>query len=426
VSVEGTASELLAATNHPAVRAVAPWFSDYNYYTDLLRPGGIYNEWILKNFEDFRLQMDSGDSAKHVDGDPEGVLMKQAITEHRGNLDIYSATKDASFIDDPLATTGKSLLDISIPGIAAALRKSQVPMLIFASWYDAGTVQGTIQRYREFSNSQRVFVGAWSHGAGYNSDPFLPSRAVQPSQQQQWLEALQFFRRYLKDVPNQAGTDRLFFYYTIGKNEWQSTNVWPPKSLRKITYQLNSNGKLDLRDSGGSLRVKLQTTSTGERNRWHTQFGGGPVDYSAALKQMSELTSFVTAPLEAPMEITGQAVLRLRLSCSENDPSVIAYLVAVDAKGNSFYLTEGHLRLLHRKLDASEQTLHTYTRRDAEPVPKDQEFEADLTLLPISVSLQKGTRLQLLLASGDNATFASSREYEVTIFSSSQLELPVK
>lgn len=30
VSVEGTASELLAATNHPAVRAVAPWFSDYN------------------------------------------------------------------------------------------------------------------------------------------------------------------------------------------------------------------------------------------------------------------------------------------------------------------------------------------------------------------------------------------------------------
>jgi uncharacterized protein len=30
ISVEGNAAELLAATHHPAVRAVAPWFSDWN------------------------------------------------------------------------------------------------------------------------------------------------------------------------------------------------------------------------------------------------------------------------------------------------------------------------------------------------------------------------------------------------------------
>src|SRR5208337_2173393 len=114
----------------------------------------IFNEWILKNFEDFTLQMDSGDSAKHVDSDPDRSLMKEAIVEHHNNLDIYSATKDAPFIDDPIAATGKTLLDTSIPGAAGSLRKSKVPMLIFASWYDAGTVQGTIQRFREFSNSQ--------------------------------------------------------------------------------------------------------------------------------------------------------------------------------------------------------------------------------------------------------------------------------
>ena len=426
VSVEGTASELLAATNHPAVRAVAPWFSDYNYYTDLVRPGGMFNEWILKNFEDFTLQMDSVGSAKHVDGDPAGVLMRQAIAEHRDNLDIYSATKDAPFIDDPIATTGKTLLDISIPGTAASLRKSKVPMLIFASWYDAGTVQGTIQRFREFSNLQRIFVGAWSHGANSNADPFLVPSEVEPDREQQRLEALQFFNRHLKEVLREADSDRHFFYYTIGKGQWQSTDVWPPKGLRKVTYQLNSNGKLDPRNSGGRLPVRLRTTSTGERNRWHTQLGGGPVDYTAALKQMNTLTSFVTVPLPAPMEITGQPVLRLRLTCSQQDPSIIAYLVAIDRKGNSFYLTEGHLRLLHRKLDASEQTLHTYTRRDAQPVLKDPETDADLTLLPTSVFLQKGTRLQLLLASGDEATFASSGQYEATISPSSQLELPVK
>jgi hypothetical protein len=83
-----------------------------------------------------------------VEGDSEGKLMKRAIAEHRGNLNIYSATKDAPFIDDPLAATGKTLLGISIPGAARALHKSHIPMLILVSWYDAGTVQGTIQRFR--------------------------------------------------------------------------------------------------------------------------------------------------------------------------------------------------------------------------------------------------------------------------------------
>ena len=426
VSVEGTASELLAATGHPAVRAVAPWFSDYNYYTDLVRPGGVFNEWILKNFEDFTLQMDSGGAAKRVDSDPDGILMKQAIAEHRNNLNIYSVTKDASFIDDRLSTAGKSLLEISIPGAAAALRKSPVPMLIFASWYDAGTTQGTIRRFQEFSNPQTIFIGAWSHGANSNADPFFPPKELMPSRIQQRLEALQFFNRYLKGEPKKTGLDRQLSYYTIGSGEWKSTAVWPPPGLRRLTYQLNANGDLGSEKFGGKLKIRLQTTSTGDLNRWHTQFGGGPVDYSAALKQMNELISFRSAPLVTPLRITGQPVLRMRLTCSAQDPSLIAYLIAVDPTGRSFYITEGHLRLLDRKLDASEQTLHTYTRRNAQPIRGDGEIAADLTLLPTSVFLQKGTRLQLLLASGDNATFATFGAYEVTISPSSQLELPVQ
>src|ERR1035438_9799802 len=60
-------------------------------------------------------------------------------------------------------------------------------MLIFASWYDAGTVQGTIQRFREFSNLQRIFVGAWSHGANSNADPFLVPSEVESDREQQRL-----------------------------------------------------------------------------------------------------------------------------------------------------------------------------------------------------------------------------------------------
>jgi hypothetical protein len=141
---------------------------------------------------------------------------------------------------------------------------------------------------------------------------------------------------------------------------------------------------------------------------------------------MSALTSFTTMPLETPLKITGQAVLHLRLTCAHADPSVIAYLVAIDPKGTAFYVTEGHLRLIHRKLNTSEQTLHTYAKKDAQPVTKDAEMDADLTLLPTSVLLPKGMRLRLLLASGDNATFATSGDYEAKISGASRLELPVR
>jgi uncharacterized protein len=426
ISVEGTASELLAATNHPAVRAVAPLFSDYNFYTDLVRPGGVFNEWVLKTFEDFTVQMDSGDSAKRVDGDTGGTLVKQAIAEHRGNLDIYSATKRAEFIDDTLLKTGKSLLDMSILGTAETLRKSRVPMLIFASWYDAGTVQGTLKRFREFSNMQKIFIGAWSHGAGFNADPFASPGPAQPSQLQQRLEALEFFDHYLKDSLGTSAPERRLNYYTIGEGQWHSTDVWPPKGLRQATYYLNSKAELGPKQSGEKVHVKLAVTSTGESNRWHTQLGGNPVDYAKALEKMNALTSFTTAPLASPLEITGQPILRLRLSCAPADPSVIAYLVAVDAKGTSFYITEGHLRLIQRKLNATEQTLHTYSKKDAEPVTKDTEMDADLTLLPTSVLLAKGMRLKLMLASGDEATFATSGEYEAQILGTSRLELPVR
>lgn len=426
ISVEGTAAELLAATNHPAVRAVAPWFSDYNYYTDLVRPGGIFNEWILKNFEDFTLQMDAGASAKHVDSDPEGVLLKQAVAEHSRNLNIYSATKEAPFVDDPIMATGKSLLDISIPGATDALAKSRVPMLVLASWYDAGTVQGTIKRFQMFSNAQKVFLGAWSHGANSNADPFLGSGTVQPSRRQQWLEALKFFNHYLKDTPKDFDSSRAFFYYTIEKNEWRSTDAWPPAGLGQRTYYLGANRTLTPSRSGNHAHIRLQMATTGDNNRWHTQLGGGLVDYSAALKQMVRLGSFTTVPLAAPLEITGQPVLRLQLACSQDDPSIIAYLIALNRTGKAFYITEGHLRLLHRKLNAAEPTLHTYARQDSEAVAKTDAMEADLTLLPTSVLLPKGTRLRLLLASGDSSTFNTSGEFDMNIFSSSSLELPVR
>ncbi|HEX7678288.1 MAG TPA: CocE/NonD family hydrolase C-terminal non-catalytic domain-containing protein, partial [Thermoanaerobaculia bacterium] len=147
-----------------------------------------------------------------------------------------------------------------------------------------------------------------------------------------------------------------------------------------------------------------------------TQFGGHPVTYADVMPRMQALTSFTAPPLDKPLEITGQPALHLRLSCGGGDPSLFAYLTAIDPAGKAVYLTEGQLRLVDRR--------GTYLRKDAEPVPDGSPIDATVTFFPTSAVVPAGWRLRLLLASGDRSSFVTSGPFTATIFSSSTIELP--
>ena len=427
VSYDGTTAELLAACGHPAVRAVAPLYSDFNYYTDLLYPGGVFNDLLIKLWGEETAQEDAGKAAKRVDTDKDGSLRKQAISEHKGNFDVYASARKAEFFDSEVSGLSGTWNDMSVIGVADELKKGHVPELIFASWFDAGTVQGTLRRFQIIYSQQQVFIGAWNHGGELDANPFSPpGTAAVPGEAGQMLEVLQFFRHYLLDAPDESSTERRLNYYTIGENVWHSTDTWPPKGLATIQYYLGADHTLSAQAATGKVMANLPVTSTGETNRWSSQLTGGNVSYTGVMAKLSTLPSFTTPVLETTMEITGQPVLRLQLSAEAADARVMAYLTAVDPQGKSYYLTEGYLRLKLRKTDPSQQTLHSYLQRDAENVPQGKEFEADLTLFPISAVLPKGYRLRLLLASGDSTQFGSSRAFQATIFASSELELPAK
>lgn len=427
VSYDGTTAELLAACGHPAVRAVAPLYSDFNYYTDLLYPGGVFNDLLIKLWGEETAQEDAGASGKRVDTDKDGSLRKQAIAEHKGNFDVYASARKAEFFDSEVSGLSGTWNDMSVTGVADELKKVHVPELIFSSWFDAGTVQGTLRRFQTIYNQQQVFIGAWNHGGELDANPFSPpGTAAAPGQAHQMLEVLQFFRHYLLDAPDESSTNRRLNYYTIGENAWHSSDTWPPEGLATIQYYLGADHTLSAQAGTGKVMANLSVTSTGETNRWSSQVTGGNISYTGVMAKLETLPSFTSAVLKATTEITGQPVLRLHLSAEAADAKVMAYLTAVDPQGKSYYLTEGYLRIKLRKIDASQQTLHSYLQRDAENMPQGKEFEADLTLFPISAVVAGGYRLRLSLASGDRPQFGESRTFQATIFASSELELPVK
>lgn len=425
-SYEGTTSELLAATEHPAVRAVAPNFSDYDYYTDLFRPGGVLNDWGMRTFQDITAQMDAGEAAKPVDGDTGGALAKAAVADHARNPNVYTAAKASEFTDDVTPGFGGTSRDISIPGVRAELQRSRVPMLVFASWYDAGTVQGTLARFATYGNVQRVFIGAWNHGGSRDANPFhATGETPDPPQAQQYYEALRFFDHYLKDAPDAANAERRITYYTVGANAWTSTAVWPPAGIRTASYFLTAPGSLQAK-AGAPSPLTLPDAPTGDKDRWHSQLTGDDIALADVMQRVAQAPAFTSAPLRETLEITGRPVLRLRIASSIADPSVFAYLSAVDPHGKAVYLTEGELRLIQRKLAAGEPSLHTYARGDMLPVPVNTAVDADVALFPLSATIPAGYRIRVALAAANSTTFATAGPFAGVIGGASRLDLPVR
>jgi putative CocE/NonD family hydrolase len=99
VSYDGNTAEMTAALNHPAVKAVAPQYGDFDVYGHLMRPGGVYNRWLIKAWQGFTRRLDANDvcilagaqgmdcgqiesvitGVRPVDDDPDGSQLRAAI-----------------------------------------------------------------------------------------------------------------------------------------------------------------------------------------------------------------------------------------------------------------------------------------------------------------------------------------------------------
>ena len=120
---------------------------------------------------------------------------------------------------------------------------------------------------------------------------------------------------------------------------------------------------------------------------------------------------YFTPPLEHDLEIAGSAVVTVYLSCSEPDAALIAYLEDVDPSGRVFYLTEGQLRLVHRRLAddsgpyLSDGPSHSFRLEDSRPVKPGVIEQVTFALLPVSAWIRQGHRLRLGFAGHDQGTF---------------------
>ncbi|WP_277969383.1 hypothetical protein, partial [Sphingomonas echinoides] len=113
---------------------------------------------------------------KPVDGPDGEKLLAEAVADHRANADLSTSIAQTEFSDNK-GPAGLGISDVAPYRYRAAIEAAAVPMLGYAGWMDGATAAGAIARFNSFSNVQKVYIGARSHGGRFDTDPFKPRKA---------------------------------------------------------------------------------------------------------------------------------------------------------------------------------------------------------------------------------------------------------
>lgn len=415
-SYSGTTAELLCATGHKAIKAVIPGWSDFDIYESPGRPYGMLAtsfiaewskvvHWLDNNATDV-LQA----SVRRVTN----TFPEEAIAEHQDNPNVLEAAKKAKYKDSKFGDFTHE--ECSPIHWQKEISESQVPMLVLASWMDAGTAEGALLRLQNFSNPQKVVLIPTAHGGGSHASPFIVSNQVVdpvPSIAEQFQMQLDFFDHYLKAKGEKVDGWPTLKYYNFGEEAFRTTDKWPPQEQSRLKYFLAGNNKLSTsppNEPQGFDEYQIDfSVSTGSNNRWSTQMGKPVLNLDHRNAVDSLMLTYTTAPLMEDLQITGTPIITLQLASSHQEGAVFVYLEEVDSKGISRYITEGGLLLEHRKISENPMSdqvpYHSFKQGDAAPMPVNKVEEITFKLWPTSVLIKKGHSLRIAIAGADKDTF---------------------
>lgn len=448
VSYSANTAELATALNNPAVKAAAPLYADFEPTSSGIMPGGIYNEFLVKNWCEGNISVDENKNTLFtagtapVDEDKNGKLLKEAIKSHK-TIDIYTALNNNTYIDDQIAE-GYTLKSFAPFTYKEQIEESDTPLYFRVGWQDAGTVNGAIERFLTYQNKQTLIIGPWSHGGHYFYDPLLQqSISREELDHTQDTDMIAFFDQYLKPNNMEADTsENRIMYYTYGEGKWKTTNTWPVAGFDNTIFYFDQNDSLSTRkpvtESGKDTYEVDFTATTGETNRWRTNLGGGEIFYPDRALEDQKLLTYTSKAMENDIEITGVPVVTLNVSSTANDGAFYAYLEDVAPDGKVTYITEGELRALHRNVtdkDLGRVVLgprHSYERENGELLNPGSNTELKIGMFATSVLIEKGHRIRISIAGSDTSNFRRIPDTDATIEvqRNSQLcsyvELPIK
>jgi putative CocE/NonD family hydrolase len=198
-------------------------------------------------------------------------------------------------------------------------------------------------------------------------------------------------------------------YFTMGKNVWQSSDVWPPKEAVMTAFFLDSKGSAATRNGDGKLLSKAPKTDAKDTFRYDPMapvpsnggnvccignaIQGGAIDQQE-MELRDDILVYTSDPLETGVEVSGFIESVLYLSSDVKDTDVTLKLIDVYPDGTAYNLDETIQRVRYREGYDKEVWME-----------KGQVYAIELTPMSTSNYFEKGHRIRIEVSSSNFPRF---------------------
>jgi putative CocE/NonD family hydrolase len=153
-------------------------------------------------------------------------------------------------------------------------------------------------------------------------------------------------------------------YFTMGSNQWQSSDTWPPADAKPVTYYLASDGHANSLNGDGALVLAAEQTDNPDKFVYDPMNpipsrGGGLCcmgsDYKAgavdqrSVEARNDVLVYSTGPLKEGIEVSGPIDVTLYVSSDAKDTDFTVKLVEVLPDGTAYNIDENIQRVRYRE-----------------------------------------------------------------------------
>lgn len=295
------------------------------------------------------------------------------------------------------------------------------PSFWFASWYDV-SITPNIKLFNHARNNskdafirdnQYLVIAPTLHCAYTRAteNTIVGERSVGDARLNYDEQITKWFDLWLKGDDNDfKETTPRVQYYTMGSNEWQSAEQWPPTNTEMVTYYLNSGGKANSRFGDGRLSTKKAGKDNPDGFIYDPMapvpsYGGnvcctGNAVRGGAMDQQDmearhDILVYTTDILKEDTEVTGFIESKLFVSSDVKDTDFTIKLIDVYPDGTAYNLDETIQRVRYREGYDKEVFME-----------KGKVYEVDLTPMSTSNLFKKGHRIRVEISSSNFPRFA--------------------
>jgi putative CocE/NonD family hydrolase len=280
------------------------------------------------------------------------------------------------------------------------------PIHLMAGWYDPflpGQLDDFMRIRREarpdVATASRLVIGPWAHAETVH----FPGGPTQRNYRLESLApSLPWFDRHLSRTGQGKDASPPVRIYVMGANVWRGEQEWPPASVRRVAYYLQSGGHANSAAGDGRL-APLESTLREPADVFRYDpaspvptRGGAMLGPGAGIAAQNDVETrpdvlvYTTPPLDKDTEVTGPIAVKLHVATTAPNTDFTAKLVDVHPDGSAYNVSDGILR-------------RGYIPQLDPPVGSATAIEIELW--PTSMVFQGGHRIRLEISSSNFPRF---------------------